>query len=107
MQLGSGCFGRVLKAKAFGIKGVNEITKTVAVKMVRSKKNNAALETLVSELKIMIYLGSHLNVLNLIGACTINISKGFQSIIIIFKLKFGIGNQVGIIQIYRGAIDHR
>ena len=85
MQLGAGCFGRVLKAEAIGIKGVKEITKTVAVKMARSETNFTALEALVSELKIMIYLGSHLNVLNLLGACTINISKGFQSTIT-FKL---------------------
>ena len=44
--------------------------KTVAVKMVKSQTNVAALEALVSELKILIHLGSHLNVVNLLGACT-------------------------------------
>ena len=73
--MGAGCFGVVVKAEAVGIKGSDEISKTVAVKMVRSKTNVTALEDLVSELKVMIYLGSHLNVLNLLGACTKNIHK--------------------------------
>ena len=50
--------------------------KTVAVKMVRSEANIAATEALMSELKILIYLGSHLNVVNLLGACTKQIHKG-------------------------------
>lgn len=76
IQLGTGCFGRVVKAEAVGIKGSDEIVKTVAVKMVRSQSNVAAMEALVSELKILIHLGSHLNVVNLLGACTKKISKG-------------------------------
>ena len=75
-QLGAGCFGVVVKAEAAGIKGSDEIVKTVAVKMPRSQTNVTALEDLVSELKVLIYLGSHLNVLNLLGACTKNIQKG-------------------------------
>ena len=55
----------------------NETVMIVAVKMVRSKGNVAALEALVSELKILIHIGSHLNVVNLLGACTKNVSKGF------------------------------
>ena len=74
-HIGDGCFGVVVKAEAAGIKGSDEISKTVAVKMVRST-TNAALEDLVRELKVMIYLGSHLNVINLLGACTKNINKG-------------------------------
>jgi len=37
-----------------------------------------ALEALVSELKVMLHLGSHLNVVNLLGACTKRISKGIS-----------------------------
>lgn len=47
--------------------------------MVRSKLNIAALEALVSELKVMTYIGSHLNVVNLLGAHTKNIAKGDAS----------------------------
>ena len=74
--MGAGCFGIVVKAEAVGIKGSDEISKTVAVKTVRSQTNEAALEALISELKVLIYLGSHLNVLNLLGACTNKIHKG-------------------------------
>jgi len=73
--LGSGAFGVVVKAEAVGLKQ-DEPVSTVAVKMVRSKLNVAALEALVSELKVMIHIGSHLNVLNLLGAYTKNIAKG-------------------------------
>ncbi|KAK4010278.1 hypothetical protein OUZ56_019424 [Daphnia magna] len=88
IQLGTGCFGRVVKAEAFGIKGSDEIVKTVAVKMVRSESNVAAMEALVSELKILIHLGSHLNVVNLLGACTKKISKG-ELLIIVEYCRFG------------------
>jgi hypothetical protein len=76
VQLGVGCFGRVVQAEAVGVKDSEETVKTVAVKMVKSQINNAAaMEALVSELKILIYLGSHLNVVNLLGACTKHIHK--------------------------------
>jgi serine/threonine protein kinase len=78
IQLGAGCFGRVVKAEAVGVKSSGETVKTVAVKMVRSTTNVAAMEALVSELKILIHLGSHLNVVNLLGACTKKISKGLS-----------------------------
>lgn len=71
-----GCFGRVVKAEAIGLKGSSEIIKIVAVKMARSQTSVAGLEALVDELKILTYLGSHLNIVNLLGACTKNISKG-------------------------------
>jgi hypothetical protein len=60
-------FGRVVKAEAVGIKDSEETVKTVAVKMIKSATNVSALEALVSELKIFIYLGSHNNVVNLLG----------------------------------------
>lgn len=74
--MGAGCFGRVVKAQAVGVKDSEETVKTVAVKMVRSQTNVAALEALVGELKIMIHLGAHLNVVNLLGACTKSVIKG-------------------------------
>jgi serine/threonine protein kinase len=70
-QLGAGCFGRVLKGQAEGIIPGEELkTETVAIKMVRSYADLSALASLVSELKILIHLGSHLNIVNLLGACT-------------------------------------
>ncbi len=44
--------------------------------MIKSQTNVAAFEALVSELKIMIYLGAHLNIVNLLGACTKSIIRG-------------------------------
>ncbi len=83
--MGAGYFGVVVKGEAVGLKGSNVFSKTVAVKMVRSKTNVAALEDLVSELKVLIYLGSHLNVLNLLGACTTNLHKGSPRLIFLFQ----------------------
>lgn len=74
IQLGAGNFGRVVKAEASGLND-NVPVKTVAVKMVRSQTNVLALEALVSELKILIHLGAHLNIVNLLGACTKNLYK--------------------------------
>ncbi|XP_078050783.1 macrophage colony-stimulating factor 1 receptor-like [Augochlora pura] len=75
-QLGSGAFGVVLKAEALGICEGEAVT-TVAVKMVRRCPNLLYISALASELKIMIHLGKHLNVVNLLGACTKNILKQF------------------------------
>ena len=71
-----GHFGRVLHAEAVG--STEEIVGTVAVKTTVTNTNDAALEALVSELKILIYLGSHLNVVNLLGACTKEIHRGLK-----------------------------
>ena len=81
IQVGSGAFGRVVKAQAFGLKN-GESVSTVAVKTAKSQVNVAALEALISELKILIYLGSHVNVVNLLGACTKRINRGLIKIII-------------------------
>ena len=65
-----------------GIKGSEETVTAVAVKMIKpTAKSNDALDALIRELKIMIYLGSHLNVVNLIGACTKTAVKGKMTII--------------------------
>ncbi|XP_072158763.1 vascular endothelial growth factor receptor 1 isoform X2 [Bemisia tabaci] len=73
-QLGSGAFGVVLMADADGI--IEEGVKTtVAVKMVKGSIDFSAVKALASELKIMIHLGKHLNVVNLLGACTRNLNK--------------------------------
>lgn len=78
-QLGTGCFGRVVQGTAVGIRGTNQthsVTKTVAVKTTRLPATVAALEALISELKILIHLGFHVNVVNLLGACTTRINRG-------------------------------
>ncbi|XP_066998855.2 platelet-derived growth factor receptor alpha [Anabrus simplex] len=73
-QLGAGAFGLVIKAQAEGIIEGEPVT-TVAVKMVKRNAEIMFLKALASELKIMVHLGKHLNVVNLLGACTNNIIK--------------------------------
>lgn len=48
--------------------------------MVKSETDIAALEALVSEMKILIYIGSHLNVVNLLGTCTKRIHRGMGNL---------------------------
>ncbi|KAK6637652.1 hypothetical protein RUM44_008074 [Polyplax serrata] len=82
-QLGSGAFGVVLKAEAYGIVEDEECT-TVAVKMVKRQADSAYIRALASELKILAHLGKHLNVVNLLGACTKNIHKRELLVIVEF-----------------------
>ena len=72
--LGSGAFGRVLKGEASGLVSWEPVT-TVAVKMVKPQADITYIKALMSELKIMIHLGKHLNIVNLLGACTTGLAK--------------------------------
>ncbi|XP_078259171.1 receptor-type tyrosine-protein kinase FLT3-like [Rhinoraja longicauda] len=67
--LGSGAFGKVVEATAYGISKV-DIPVKVAVKMLKEKYERPEKDALMSELKMMIHMGSHENVVNLLGACT-------------------------------------
>ncbi|XP_069949613.1 vascular endothelial growth factor receptor 1 isoform X2 [Cherax quadricarinatus] len=75
-QLGSGAFGRVVKAVVTGLDVDGEPTTTVAVKMCKSQADPSQVRALALELKIMLHLGKHLNIVNLMGANTVNIGKG-------------------------------
>jgi FMS-like tyrosine kinase 1 len=86
-QLGAGAFGVVVKAIAQGILPYEEES-TVAVKMVKKQTDNDVMKALVSELKIMIHLGTHLNVVNLLGAVTKNIAKR-ELMVIVEYCQFG------------------
>lgn len=86
-QLGAGAFGVVLKAIAQGIVPYEEES-TVAVKMVKKQTDNEVMKALVSELKIMIHLGQHLNVVNLLGAVTKNVAKR-ELMVIVEYCQFG------------------
>ncbi|KAJ7986486.1 hypothetical protein DPEC_G00340380 [Dallia pectoralis] len=68
-QLGRGAFGQVVEAAAFGIEKATSCT-TVAVKMLKEGATSSEYRALMSELKILIHIGHHLNVVNLLGACT-------------------------------------
>ncbi|XP_072392187.1 vascular endothelial growth factor receptor 1-like [Diabrotica undecimpunctata] len=86
-QLGSGAFGVVLKGEAKCIVEGEAVT-TVAVKMVQKNTDNTYLKALASELKIMAHLGKHLNVVNLLGACTKNVNKK-ELLVIVEYCRFG------------------
>nr|XP_055041614.1 vascular endothelial growth factor receptor 2 [Misgurnus anguillicaudatus] len=67
--LGRGAFGQVVEATAYGIEKATTCT-TVAVKMLKEGATASEYHALMSELKILIHIGHHLNVVNLLGACT-------------------------------------
>ncbi|XP_017348080.1 macrophage colony-stimulating factor 1 receptor isoform X2 [Ictalurus punctatus] len=67
--LGSGAFGKVVEATALGLEKDDHITQ-VAVKMLKSSALSEEKEALMCELKILSHLGSHANIVNLLGACT-------------------------------------
>ncbi|XP_006832105.1 PREDICTED: receptor-type tyrosine-protein kinase FLT3 [Chrysochloris asiatica] len=69
--LGSGAFGKVMNATAYGICKTG-VSIQVAVKMLKDKADSSEKEALMSELKMMTYLGSHENIVNLLGACTLS-----------------------------------
>ncbi|KFB47564.1 Dmoj\GI14251-PA-like protein [Anopheles sinensis] len=61
-------------AQAEGISNVEPST-TVAVKIMRNRGNESAAKAMISELKMIILVGQHLNIVNLIGAVTENIQN--------------------------------
>ncbi|GAB1290489.1 Receptor protein-tyrosine kinase [Apodemus speciosus] len=85
--LGSGAFGRVMNATAYGISKTG-VSIQVAVKMLKDvqfpevntvsapppteKADSCEREALMSELKMMTHLGHHDNIVNLLGACTLS-----------------------------------
>ena len=68
------------------IKG--EDVSTVAIKMAKPPVDKSQLTSLMGEIKIMQHLGKHLNVVNLLGACTVNLHK--RKDIKILKIRFDI-----------------
>ncbi|OXA57693.1 vascular endothelial growth factor receptor kdr-like [Folsomia candida] len=71
--LGRGAFGLVLKARLFKEDGdpfCQNQFETVAVKTVDKDADDVYFRALLSELKILVYIGRHENIVNLIGACT-------------------------------------
>ncbi|KAI1287026.1 Vascular endothelial growth factor receptor kdr-like [Halotydeus destructor] len=87
LTLGQGAFGRVVKAEAIGLQD-DEPSSTVAVKMLKEKADLNQRKALMSELKIMIHLGCHLNIVNLLGAVTTGIAKG-ELMVMVEYCRFG------------------
>ncbi|KAM7390500.1 hypothetical protein PAMA_008586 [Pampus argenteus] len=68
-ELGSGAFGMVVQATAYGINKPG-VSQQVAVKMLKEKHQIVEKEALMSELKMLTHIGHHGNIVNLLGACT-------------------------------------
>ncbi|KAM4709506.1 vascular endothelial growth factor receptor 2 [Discoglossus pictus] len=83
--LGRGAFGQVVEADAFGIDRT-ATCKTVAVKMLKDGATTSEHSALMSELKILSHIGHHLNVVNLLGACT---KPGGPLMVIVEYCRFG------------------
>ncbi|XP_077559464.1 vascular endothelial growth factor receptor 1-like [Haemaphysalis longicornis] len=85
--LGQGAFGRVVKAEAIGLGGRGQ-SLTVAVKMLKERCDVSQRKALMAELKILIHLGRHLNIVNILGAVTKDVAKG-KLMVIVEYCKFG------------------
>ncbi|XP_053114367.1 vascular endothelial growth factor receptor 2 isoform X2 [Hemicordylus capensis] len=83
--LGRGAFGQVIEADAFGIDKITTC-RTVAVKMLKEGATHSEHRALMSELKILIHIGHHLNVVNILGACT---KPGGPLMVIVEYCKYG------------------
>lgn len=81
--LGEGEFGKVVKAYASDLNGIDTVT-TVAVKTVKTNNNSVELLALLSEFQLLQEV-SHPNVIKLLGACI----KGEPPMIIIEYCCFG------------------
>uniref|UniRef100_A0A8C4QIT8 Fibroblast growth factor receptor n=1 Tax=Eptatretus burgeri TaxID=7764 RepID=A0A8C4QIT8_EPTBU len=69
--LGEGCFGQVVMGEGMGIEPDKpKKTTTVAVKMLKDDATDKELSDLVSEMDMMKIIGKHMNIINLLGACT-------------------------------------
>ncbi len=87
--MGAGQFGVVVQAQQVGTVHDLEENKVrqVAIKMIKANSDPTALTSLVSELKILIHLGPHVNVVNLLGACTKEIVDGLFLLPYLLSLK--------------------
>ncbi|XP_046666078.1 vascular endothelial growth factor receptor kdr-like isoform X3 [Homalodisca vitripennis] len=97
--LGSGAFGVVMKAEAYELVESGVAT-TVAVKMVKRNSDVKKIRALASELKIMIHLGKHLNVVNVLGACTGDLNKR-ELLVLVEYCQYG--NLHNYLRNHRGA----
>ncbi|KAL7632100.1 UNVERIFIED_CONTAM: hypothetical protein RMT77_017572 [Armadillidium vulgare] len=68
-SLGEGAFGKVVKGVAHGILKP-DVPTTVAVKMLKDGYTDSELTDLVSEMEVMKIIGTHINIINLLGCCT-------------------------------------
>ncbi|XP_068243201.1 vascular endothelial growth factor receptor 1-like isoform X2 [Palaemon carinicauda] len=86
--IGEGEFGHVFQAKVDGLRA-NELQTTVAVKTAKSRSNEVFRKELIAEVKIMMHIGRHANVLNLLGICSENLATKGELLVIIEYCRHG------------------
>ncbi|XP_063602901.1 vascular endothelial growth factor receptor 1-like [Penaeus indicus] len=86
--LGSGAFGHVYRATVLNLRPGKPRT-TVAVKMTRSHVDSTQLKALRSELKIMMHIGRHMNIVNLLGACSKHFASKGELLLLVEYCKHG------------------
>ncbi|KFB42125.1 vascular endothelial growth factor receptor [Anopheles sinensis] len=74
-KIGDGVFGVIMMAKAIAIVPREPCT-TVAVHIVANVECDSVMHVLISELKMMIEVGQHLNIVNFLGAITASVRMG-------------------------------
>ncbi|XP_065220153.1 fibroblast growth factor receptor 2-like [Planococcus citri] len=68
--LGKGEFGKVVRGEVLSIPGQENVTTTVAVKMLKDDHTDNDVIDFVSEMELMKLIDHHPNILQLIGCCT-------------------------------------
>ncbi|KAG0724706.1 Vascular endothelial growth factor receptor 3 [Chionoecetes opilio] len=86
--LGAGAFGRVYSATVLNLLP-GEARSCVAVKMIKSRTDDAQLKALRSEVKIMIHIGRHTNIVNLLGACSKDLASKRELLLLVEYCKHG------------------
>ncbi|CAL8112591.1 unnamed protein product [Orchesella dallaii] len=71
--IGSGEFGNVYKGT---LMGNSEVCTTVAIKTTKSQSHLQYLRVLLKEVKVMMFVGKHPRIVDLIGCCTVNLRQG-------------------------------
>lgn len=68
-NLGEGAFGKVVMAEAHGLMKAGQVT-VVAVKMLKEGHTDEDVKDLVCEMEVMKMIGTHVNIINLLGCCS-------------------------------------
>ncbi len=81
-----------MRADAYGIEDSSGCTSsisqttTVAVKMLKERADMSQRRALLAELKILIHVGRHMNIVNLLGAVTKDLIKGELMVVVEYCL---------------------
>jgi FMS-like tyrosine kinase 1 len=77
-----------VRADAYGIEDSSDCTSsasqptTVAVKMLKERADMSQRKSLLAELKILIHVGRHMNIVNLLGSVTKDLIKGELMVVV-------------------------